>query len=413
MQKSMKIESMSAAELPAAIVLAIAFAASGCSGTSGPGDGDGGEDLLDAPDGNDGGDIDLTIDPGVEPDLPEKGEPEADTYDAEDVPAQDPVDAVEDFPGDPDAEGPGPTCPDTLATSPAADGPAGLMIQTCSAGDLCLLERSLEHICRAHRSGAGIIHDIVLTDAVRGGPSGPTEDLNTDVIDLVLRYRPCYDNLFIGTIPETILADPYDPSTIENEARRWEWLLAARRVASQLVTHMDAAAPGYPWTWYISYEANLDYFTSATYRAAYEALMLQHTQDLADRHASSSAIMWSPTFWDDYDALSGPQVDSLRTALSGFFSSVPAITWVVIQDHVGVSAAFSCSDAVSYLNLVGAAAPDLASLQINMEYFDMTSGPIVPGDPTELAARLACYRTAGAPVGASFEFRYWYEIHGH
>ncbi|MBK8015190.1 MAG: hypothetical protein IPK13_28100 [Deltaproteobacteria bacterium] len=61
-----------------------------------------------------------------------------------------------------------------------------------------------------------------------------------------------------------------------------------------------------------------------------------------------------------------------------------------------------------------AAGGALASLQVNMELFASGLGPCgvftccAPGDPVEQAQREADYKTAGVPIGASFELRYWY-----
>ena len=311
--------------------------------------------------------------------------------------------------GVPDAGAP---CTDTLGGSGPVAGPQGLMIQTHTTNDLCLLERSLDHLCRAHRSGTGVVHDLVLTDAVTAAGGRPTETLNEAVLDRVLAARACWDNLFVGTIPEVILTDPYAPSTINDETSRWTWIDAARRVADAVRAYMAREAPDLAWHWYVSYEANLNYFTDATYRASYVALLDQHVRDLGARHPTT-AILWSPTFWTDPSGLSSSQRASLSSALGDLFARVPGITWVVVQDHVGVSAAFSCADALDYYGMVRAAAPSLASVQINVEYFDATSGAIRAGDPAELAARVRCYLDAGASLGASFEHRYWYDTHGH
>jgi hypothetical protein len=286
------------------------------------------------------------------------------------------------------------------------------MVQTHTASDLCLLERSLDHVCRAHRSGTGRINDLVLTDVVRADGSGrPSEELYTEVLDLVVAYRHCFGNVFLGTIPEVILSDPYG-ADIEREASRWQWLNAARRVADELVEYMGREAPDLGWHWYVSYEANLNAFTGTSYRNAYIALLLQHVADLDARRAGR-AVFWSPTFWTDPDGLGSSGRASLQSALTDFFSRVPGITWVAIQDHVGVSSSFDCGDALYYYDLVGAAAPGLASRQINVEYFEVSSAGIAPGDPAELAARVRCYRAGGAALGASFDFRYWYVAHGH
>jgi hypothetical protein len=286
------------------------------------------------------------------------------------------------------------------------------MVQTHTA-DLCVLERSLAHICSAHRgAGTGRISDLVLTDAVGHDSAGrPSEELNTEVLDRVLAHRHCFDNLFIGTVPEVILADPYG-ADIGLEASRWEWLNAARRVADAVVAYMAREAEGVSWHWYVSYEANLNFFTTASYRSNYVALLHQHVADLNARRGGT-AVFWSPTFWTDPADLSASARTALRSAIADFFTRVPGITWVAVQDHVGVSPSFTCADALVYYDLVRAAAPSLASVQLNVEYFDATAGGIRDGDPTELASRLACYASAGARVGASFDFRYWYATHGH
>jgi len=308
---------------------------------------------------------------------------------------------------------PPPMCPDSRARTPVVEGPSGIMIQAHTATDLCLVERALDHICRAHRvSPTGRISDLVLTDVVRHDASyRPSEALNTEVLDLVLAYRHCYDNIFFGTIPEVIVADPYGTGIL-SETSRWQWLNAARRVADSLATYMDSEAPTAVWHWYVSYEANLNFFTNTAHRNAYEALLLQHVADLKARHATD-AIFWSPTFWTDPGRLGSSARSSLQSALSGFFRRVPDVTWVAVQDHLGVDTSFSCSDALTYYGLVRAAAPHLASVQLNVEYFVLDSAGVRPGDPTELASRLRCYRDAGANLGASFDFRYWYETHGH
>jgi hypothetical protein len=277
-----------------------------------------------------------------------------------------------------------------------------------------LLERTLDHVCRVHRTGsAGVIHDLVLTDAVVADASGrPSEALSTAVLDTVLAYAGCYDNLFIGTIPEVILPSPYAHATILDETSRWTWINAARRVADRVRDHMASAAPTMTWHWYVSYEANLNYFTDASYRSAYVALLDQHVRDLAERRAPAT-VAWSPTFWTDPASLSTSARSSLQAALRDFFTRVPGIHWVLVQDHLGVEPSFSCADALLYHSMVRAAGPSLASVQLNVEYFELDGAGIRPGDPTELASRVRCYTDAGASIGASFDFRYWYATHGH
>ena len=318
---------------------------------------------------------------------------------------------------DSDTEGetatdPQPKCPDILPGSGEIAGPAGLMVQVLSTADLCELQRALEHVCEDHRHGGqGTIHDLLLTDVVTLDGTRPTEDLNLPVLEALAPYFGCFDNLFFGTIPETLLDDPYGSDTILSEDKRWEWLWAAQRVAPKVVDWMEVHGGGSPWHWYISYEANLNYMTDDAYRDAYVALLLQHTADLeASRPETVKA--WSPTFWTDPSGLSAGDQAALGTDLADLFARVPGIDWVLIQDHVGVEPSWTCADVLTYYDLVRAAGSGLDAVQLNVEYFT-TEGGYGPGDALQIADRIACYQAGGAAIGASFEMRYWYANHGH
>ena len=341
---------------------------------------------------------------------PGDSEPVADTDTDVDADSDTDADADADADSDADSDADTDACGDDLSGSAPVAGPQGLMIQAHTSSDLCALERALDHACEDHRGGgAGTLRDLVLTDVVLAVDGAPSEVLNTDVLELVVEYWDCWDNVFFGTIPEVILDDPYDASTIESESARWTWLYAARRVGADLDAWLDANAPGRPWHGYISYEAHLEAMTDTSYRAAYEALLLQHSNDLNALNPGM-AQAWSPTFWVTPGAAN---TSSVRAAIADLLEGVPRISWLLIQDHLGVDTSWDCHDALGWLAVVEDAGPHLASVQLNVEYFTVDSMGIHDGDASEIAARVACYQAAGASLGASFEWRYWYGVHGH
>ena len=149
--------------------------------------------------------------------------------------------------------------------------------------------------------------------------------------------------------------------------------------------------------------------TDTSYRAAYEALLLQHSRDL-DSLNPGMAIAWSPTFWVKP---SQTNTSSVQAAIADLLAEVPGISWMLIQDHLGVDPSWDCDDALGWLEVVEDAGPHLASVQLNVEYFTIDAHGIHDGDATDLSRRIQCYQDAGASLGASFEWRYWYGVHGH
>lgn len=301
---------------------------------------------------------------------------------------------------------PEPVCEDHLAGTGLAAGPAGLMIQVPSITDTCALQRALDHVCREHQED---IHDLVLTSVETWSGGEVRPELDTRVLDAIEPYLDCFDNVFVGTISEIMLDDPYAPATINDPDARWRWLVAAKDVAAQMAAWMNANTSR-AWHWYVSYEANLNAFTDTAYRNAYVALLQQHIADISA--LNPGVVAWSPTFWTAPVELNPGERASLASALTDVFDRVP-VDWVLIQDHLGARPDWACGDALTYYEMVRAAAPNVASVQLNVEYFTLREGSVLPGDADEIAARVECYRAAGASLGASFEARYWYTGHGH
>jgi hypothetical protein len=122
-------------------------------------------------------------------------------------------------------------------------------------------------------------------------------------------------------------------------------------------------------------------------------------------------MLWSPTWWTRYGTLSAATRSTIAAHVGTMLHDVPHITWVHVQDHLGADPTFTCTgDAIPYYQLLRGAAPGLASLAINMEYFT-TTPTFMTGSATEHAARERCYASSGIPIGASFELRYWRTSH--
>ncbi len=310
----------------------------------------------------------------------------------------------------PDASGPtipaNPACGDDLTGQGVAVGPAGLMIQVPTVTDICQMQRALDHVCKVHQDD---IHDLVLTSVERWDGAEVLTELNLEVLEAIAPYLDCFDNVFVGTVSEVLLTDPYSAATINDPDARWRWLGAAKRVAELISAWMETHTSR-AWHWYVSYEANLNAFTDTSYRNAYIALLQQHIADVTA--LNDGVIAWSPTFWTAPLELNATARASLESALREVFDRVP-VDWILIQDHLGVQPQWACSDALSYYDMIRTAAPNAASVQLNVEYFTLAGGSIRAGSATELTARVDCYKAAGASVGASFELRYWYGSHGH
>jgi hypothetical protein len=329
-----------------------------------------------------------------------------------------------------------------LAPCAAAGAPKSMMVDPTSIlvyNKPYVVRTWLKTICDKHRTkgSSNYIFNLVVMETGRkklvGGQwlyegSKNTAVLDTAGLDLIEDYYGCFDNIFVGTavIPTS---NPYAPGgDMASATHRWDKIILPSRLLAQAYDARYKAKFGSkPLHWYISYEANLNYFTSAALRGQYAATFNELIKDFKKLRPGAS-IMWSPNFWTKYASLGTSAKSSLQSALTDFFTrwETAGLNWVHFQDFVGASSYHNCStggisyginasNAIGYYGLLNQAAGSaLSSLRVNMELFRSTKGACnlfsccAVGDKAEHASREAAYTAAGVPVGASFELRYWY-----
>ncbi len=310
------------------------------------------------------------------------------------------------------------------------DAPSGravqksLFVQATSVptgSDAYITRTWFQKVCTDHRTAgsANYISNLVLSEI-----ADTQGNLMTDALDIIEDYYGCFDNIFVGT-RNLDHSDPY-VTGMKDSTFRWDNINLSVLVANAYEARFNQLTPAAGYHWYISYEANLNYLASdVTLKNAYAAYLLELSTQL--NAIRSGAVLWSPAFWTPYNSV--PSHAALQNAISDVLTTAPGITWLHFQDFVGQAASYNCTttttsygfgaaDAIGYYGLVSAANPGtVASVRINMEHFILgdiaTCGSwyIVAGDPTEHAAREAAYEAAGAPIGASWEIRWWYQAH--
>lgn len=323
----------------------------------------------------------------------------------------------------------------------SAGGPRGLFVQVASVptgAEAWKARKWFEAVCQHHRmpGTADYIYDLVLSDT--GDANG---DLYVAQLDLVDDYFHCFDNVFMGTVDLPWPGDSAGQSRylhgIMDSGYRWDNILLSRKIADALI----ARYPTLPFHWYLTLEANLNYFTGsnvggtnysgAQIREAYKAYILQLSGDLYQKRAG--AVLWSPAFWSPWSTLDSTTRSSLAASISNLLHATPRLTWLHFQDFIGQGSdvrctatnvcspwqkptyTFTCNDAVGYHGLLAAAVPTtVISLAVNQEMFIVGTDSsdafkaMFPADPVELDARQQCYAQHGVPIGTSWEIRWWY-----
>ena len=299
--------------------------------------------------------------------------------------------------------------------------PKSLFVQATSVPtgtDAYITRTWFNKVCTDHRTPGApdYIHNLVLSEIADSQGA-----LHTDALDVIEDYYGCFDNIFVGT-HNLAHADPY-VSGMKDVTFRWDNINLSAQVASAYEARFVQLTPAATYHWYISYEANLNYLASdPALKNAYAAYLLELSNQL--NAIRSGAVLWSPAFWTPYASV--PSYSALQNAINDVLTTAPGISWLHFQDFVGQASSYNCtttnttygftaSDGIGYYGLLSAANPgSVTSLRVNMEHFifgdEPTCGPwyMLPGEGAELATREAAYETAGVPIGASWEIRWWY-----
>lgn len=269
----------------------------------------------------------------------------------------------------------------------------------------------LHHIRDHHRNPAkeDYVFNLVLNETGHYDGTLRTPTLDTLADFLPGGPMPAFDNVFVGSavLPWAGPGNPYREG-MASELFRWENLLLQRN----LWHAFQARYPHVPFHFYINYEGVLDYFEEEPLRSYYEAFLVQSVRD-SHKVRPNHAVLWSPAVWRD-NALSTPEVDAVVRTLSNVkyhanqVGHDRGISWLHLQDMLGREWSGNDLDDVRtwYWQLENAWEFD--SLRIDAELFTPDYQPL---SPAEYAHRMNYYDLHDLPVGASWEFRYWFRDH--
>ena len=231
-------------------------------------------------------------------------------------------------------------------------------------------------------------------------------------LDIVSQYFKCFDSIYVGTMNLRWRGpgNAYTAGIQDADFRRRNI-----RFSTNIMDRFIATYPGLKFRWYISYEANLNYFTNPKIKDAYAAYNLELGNEMKARR--NTDILWSPNFWSRYNSVPETNRAALAANLKDHFSRVP-ITEVHFQDHRGGSSAllpsrrFTVDDTRRYYDLLaGLGGP---SVRVNVEMFvrsEQTGRGAAPMQHADYVQRMKDYAKAHLPLGASWEIRQWYAAH--
>lgn len=321
----------------------------------------------------------------------------------------------------------------SLSALDGGDLPRSLFISPSALGSVSDAEVRawLEHICAYHRlpESPNRIDTLVLSsiaDADPGDPSGVSARICASAppgkdprwyhptnhkLDIISKYFNSFDAVYVGTVSTRWkgTGSKYIEGIQDAGFRQKNLQLSTNALDRFMATYPELKP-----NWYISYEANLSYFTDAKIKDAYAVYNLELCKEMLARR--NAAILWSPNFWTHYGAMSSETRNILVSNLKDYFSRVP-ISEVHFQDHMGGTSAlgskrFTVDDAKHYYDLlVGLRGP---GIRVNTEMFIRTAPKnfkTAPMSHEDYFQRMKDYERLHLPLGASWEIRYWYKAH--
>lgn len=262
-------------------------------------------------------------------------------------------------------------------------------------------------------------------------------ELNEKLLDQVQPFYKCFDNIFFSI----------DSKKWDRKSRDWKDTkyynavldknFLDENIRSSLVNaeNIKNKYPNLNFNWYISYEANLNYFTDDRIKDGYKYYLKNLSESLY--RIKKANILWSPAFWMPYNKVSIKQKNKLTDNLNDLFKNTPKITWLHFQDFLGQTSSISCmgssclsssihnrnfsteSDECTntkgnYLILKNAIKDtNIKDLKVNMELFMInknTQNSYVPTPKKIINERAQCYLKNNIPIGISFEMLYWKNI---
>jgi hypothetical protein len=248
----------------------------------------------------------------------------------------------------------------------------------------------------------------------RADPKGYSPAGGNRKLDIVSRYFDCFDSIYVGT--KNLKWNGKTGSKYNSGIQDAEFRHKNIQVSTNLMDRFIATYPKLQFKWYISYEANLNYFSDPKIKEGYVAFNAELCREMKQRR--DVAIMWSPNFWTRSKLLTEPSRAALVANLKDHFSRVP-ITEVHFQDHRGGSSLyppsrkFGAEDTKYYYDLMKSlGGPDIS---VNVEMFvrKMSQGKqtTVAMSRADYVQHMKEYASDQLPLGASWEIRYWYSAH--
>jgi hypothetical protein len=241
--------------------------------------------------------------------------------------------------------------------------------------------------------------------------------LNESQLNFVKEFLPHFDYLFIGCLPNKYVISSPD---VTKASHRSAFVNANRDAAELFIQWLRTNNITTPIHWYIDWEENINEFgfgNAANLKNGYKELFSQFTSELwnlsINNGINEPEFLWSPYFGSP----SGSILE--RDLLRDLLVSVPKLSWLNVQDGIGVNATKNPNGQIAYnrtpeqvinyyQNVIGPASGPVKNNGFNMECFVFDGhGGMPPGDPEELQIRQSKYMQANIPVGVSFEIRYF------
>ncbi len=301
----------------------------------------------------------------------------------------------------------------TSNAATVAEPSQGLIIQVSSLAPTTTpaqLKVWLDHVRNNHRdyTKPGYINNVVLQDI-----ADQNGNLLTSYLDVIVPYLPggakqAFSTAYLGTVdlPWTGTGSKYIEGITNADFRN--------KNVSMSVSSAKAFKARYPKAsthWYITYEANLAGFWQKPTEEAYVTYINQLMASLS-AVTPGKTFLWSPAFWTPYRNQFTWALPDMKTNLNDMFNRISQPLVLDLQDFVGQSKnASTKEDAVVWINYIKQNITKQPSvLQLNTEQFTInSSGAIVAGTNTEVAARENYYAKNGIKLGPSWEIRYWHK----
>ncbi|MCH7379973.1 MULTISPECIES: hypothetical protein [Acinetobacter] len=285
----------------------------------------------------------------------------------------------------------------------------------------------LKDICESKEE-----HDLVIINVINSNGS-----LNDLYLNKIQPYYKCFNKVFFS-----VNSKKWEKKNNDWKDSKYYNGIMDKNFSQQNINYALKNAnsilkkyPNMNFSWYIHYEANLNYFTNDSIKDAYKNYLKTLSDSLYK--IKSADILWSPAFWTPYSTLKEKDKIKLEINLNDLFKSTPKITWIHFQDFLGQTSYTTCdtptclrpaiinrnfnSESDECLNTKGnysilqqaIKGTNIKNLKVNMELFTQnknSSTSFIPAPQSTISEREKCYLQNNIPIGISFEMLYWNKL---